>query len=327
MKILIDMSNSPHVLFFRPIIKELEKKGHKVFITARDHAQTTPLLELFQMKYELIGKHAGKSMYKKLLNAVKRVLSIARYINKVKPDVVLSHQSPYVIYAAFMKGVKSIYIFDNDQAKQQNKVTFPVATKIMIPEPLKNKFPKFIAYPGTKESVFLSSWEDNYEGLEQIKKIKKKKILIRTEISSAAYHKGKSLVDVTKKLSRKYQIIVSPRTDGQKKEYKKIKGVIVLEKPVDGPTLIKNVDMVMGGGGSMNREAAVLGKAVISLYSGELLETDKYLIKKGLKVHNLNPAYELIEKVMKKKVKPLDYKKLGKEAINKIIDVIEGLKK
>ena len=71
------MSNSPHVLFFRPIIKELEKRGHKVIITTREHAQTKQLLDLFGMKYTLIGKHAGKSIFKKLLNAISRVFELS----------------------------------------------------------------------------------------------------------------------------------------------------------------------------------------------------------------------------------------------------------
>lgn len=317
------MSNSPHVLFFRPIIKELEKNGHEVIITAREHAQTKQLLDLFKMKYVLIGKHAGKSIFKKLLNAMSRVFQLSKYVSKENPDVCLSHQSPYIIYAAFLNGKDSIYLFDNDQAKLQNYLTFPIATKVMYPESLSYKKNKFIMYPGLKESVYLSSWPDNENGLEKIKKIKKKKILIRTEISSSAYHTGESLVNVVKKLATKYQIILSTRNDDQKKEYNKIKGLIILDKPVDGPTLIKNVDIVMGGGGTMNREAAVLGKPVISLYSGKLLASDIYLAEKGLTVHNLNPSFELIEKTINQKKHKIDFVDLGKEAVKKIVSEIE----
>lgn len=319
------MSNSPHVLFFRPIIKELEKRGHNVIITAREHAQTKQLLDLFGMKYCLIGKHAGKSIFKKLLNAVLRVFELSRYVSKENPNVCLSHQSPYIIYAAFLNGKRSIYIFDNDQAKLQNYLTFPLATKIMHPESLSYNKNKFIMYPGLKESVYLSSWPDNEIGLEKIKKIKKKKILIRTEISGSAYHSGDSLVHVVKRLASKYQIIISPRNEEQKKSYEEIKGVIILEAPVDGPTLIKNVDLVMGGGGTMNREAAVLGKPVISLYSGKLLASDNYLIERGLMVHNPNPSFELIEEIINKRGRKINFAKMGKEAVKKKIKEIESL--
>lgn len=82
MKILIDITNSPHVLFFKPIILELKKRGHIIDIIARDHAQTKPLLDIFGMKYTLIGKHVGKGKFRKLAHAISRVLQIAKYIKQ-----------------------------------------------------------------------------------------------------------------------------------------------------------------------------------------------------------------------------------------------------
>ena len=40
MKIWIDLDHTPHVPVFRPLLKELEKRGIEVVITARDFAQT-----------------------------------------------------------------------------------------------------------------------------------------------------------------------------------------------------------------------------------------------------------------------------------------------
>jgi hypothetical protein len=173
MKILIDMSNSPHVLFFRPIIKELEKRGYEVKITAREHAQTIELLKLFGMKYKLIGKHAGKNLFKKLFNAFGRIKEISKYINEENPNICLSHQSPYIIYAAFLNGKKRIYIFDNENAKLQNKMTFPLANRIICPEAITFSGEKFVKYPGVKEAIYLRDTTKNEKGLEKIKNIKK----------------------------------------------------------------------------------------------------------------------------------------------------------
>jgi hypothetical protein len=38
-KIWIDIDNTPHVPFFIPIIRELEKRGHSVVVTASDAFQ------------------------------------------------------------------------------------------------------------------------------------------------------------------------------------------------------------------------------------------------------------------------------------------------
>src|SRR5688500_5209978 len=44
MRIWIDVTNSPHVLFFRPLLELLRADGHDVRVTAREYAQTLELL-------------------------------------------------------------------------------------------------------------------------------------------------------------------------------------------------------------------------------------------------------------------------------------------
>ncbi|MBM3677781.1 MAG: DUF354 domain-containing protein, partial [Actinobacteria bacterium] len=45
MRAWIDMTNSPHVPFFRPLIRLLEERGHEVVVSARAFAQTLELLD------------------------------------------------------------------------------------------------------------------------------------------------------------------------------------------------------------------------------------------------------------------------------------------
>ena len=46
-----------------------------------------------------------------------------------------------------------------------------------------------------------------------------------------------------------------------------------------------HADLVISGGGSMNREAAVLGTLTYSLLKGKLAAVDRHLIEKGRMVH------------------------------------------
>jgi predicted glycosyltransferase len=73
----------------------------------------------------------------------------------------------------------------------------------------------------------------------------------------------------------------------------------------------------------MNREAAVLSVPVISLYSGDLLAVDRYLIEKELMVNDPNPALGLIKRIIESKPKKVNFDKLGKEALDIIIREIE----
>jgi hypothetical protein len=43
MRIWIDLANTPHVLFFEPVIRELQRRGHAITLTARRFASTLPL--------------------------------------------------------------------------------------------------------------------------------------------------------------------------------------------------------------------------------------------------------------------------------------------
>ena len=47
MRVWIDITNSPHVVIFRPIIARMRARGHEVTVTAREFAQTIGLLERF----------------------------------------------------------------------------------------------------------------------------------------------------------------------------------------------------------------------------------------------------------------------------------------
>ena len=61
-RIWIDLTNSPHVTFFRPILRRLDAIGVDWEVTARDFAQTVGLLERFGIRHTVIGRHGGAGL-------------------------------------------------------------------------------------------------------------------------------------------------------------------------------------------------------------------------------------------------------------------------
>jgi len=57
MKIWVDIANSPQVLFMRPIVKELEKRGHSLVITTRRHSGTVALADRYGLSHTVMGAH------------------------------------------------------------------------------------------------------------------------------------------------------------------------------------------------------------------------------------------------------------------------------
>jgi len=55
MRIWIDLANTPHVLFFEPVIRELERRGHAITLTARRFANTLPLAMARGLQPRVIG--------------------------------------------------------------------------------------------------------------------------------------------------------------------------------------------------------------------------------------------------------------------------------
>lgn len=66
-RIWIDLDNSPHDPFFRPIIEELERRGYLLTLTARDAFQVADLTKLHSLQCKSIGRHFGKDPFMKVL--------------------------------------------------------------------------------------------------------------------------------------------------------------------------------------------------------------------------------------------------------------------
>src|SRR5256885_12234918 len=75
-KIWVDLDNSPHVPFFRPIIQELRKRNYEVLITARNAYQVRELLEFYGVSGKIVGRHYGKYKVLKALGTCWRALAL-----------------------------------------------------------------------------------------------------------------------------------------------------------------------------------------------------------------------------------------------------------
>ncbi len=89
MRIWVDLTNSPHVLVMRPVIRALEGRGAQVHVTARDFAQTLGLLERFGIAHEAIGHHRGGRLAAKGLGLASRSLALANWAKGRRFDAAL----------------------------------------------------------------------------------------------------------------------------------------------------------------------------------------------------------------------------------------------
>jgi len=336
MKIWIDLTNSPHVNFFAGMIRDL-RKDHQVILTCRPLANTIDLLDLEGFDYNVVGTHYGASKIKKLLGFPVRVWQLFWFLRKQKIDVAISHSSFYSPLTSRLLGVPSVYLNDNEHASG-NRISFLCAEKIMVPEFLSlesvvsqgGKTCKILQYSGVKEGVYLWRFKAGDSELEDIfPKNGRKNIVIRSEPWTAQYYSGrKNFMDqLLIELVGKYNVIMLPRGVEQKEHYMQAKftGLVVPEKSIFLNEIMESCDLFIGAGGTMTREAAVLGMPTISVYQDKPLEVDKYLIDRRFMVHEMNPTVGFIVDFLGSTHKGdarADLMNKGKEACAMITDTL-----
>lgn len=292
-RVWIDLDNSPHVPFFAPIIKELENRGHIVLVTARNFAQVTQLAELMHLRYKTIGRHYGKNYLLKIAGVVIRAGQLASVIRHADLDLAVSHGSRAQLLLATVLRVPSVVISDYEYATEF-KVIRP--SRMIVPEMIPSgswDIPNdcVLHYPGIKEDVYVPQFTPDPTLLTELS-LPDRSILVtlRPPASHAHYHNPESdhiFAAVMNWLVGKQNVVtvVLPRTAGQEQEIRKQWGkyfdsgqLVVPSQAVDGLNLMWHSDLVISGGGTMNREAAALHLPVYSTFRGKIGAIDQYLV-------------------------------------------------
>lgn len=295
-RIWIDLDNSPHIPFFAPIIEELERQGYKIVLTARDAYQVCELADRFQFSYIKVGRHWGKRTVLKIFGTCMRVAGLLPVIARERPDLAISHGSRSQILVAKLLGIPSLCMFDYEFAGSLAilKPTWSMTPTVIPTSSLENKSKRLLQYPGIKEDVYIPAFRPDPSikerlGLDDGSII----VVVRPPADEAHYRSPKSdeLFAATLRLlgsTPNVRVILSPRNRHQEENlratwsaYIASAKFILLEHAEDGLNLMWHSDLVISGGGTMNREAAALGIPVYSIFRGKIGAVDNYLSQHG----------------------------------------------
>jgi len=296
--IWIDLDNSPHVPFFVPIINELEKKGHRVVLTARDTFQVLGLADYYKLDYARVGKHYGANKLLKILGTMWRSAQLAQVILKHKPDISLSHGSRSLILLSSVLRIPTILLFDYEHATRLPGIRpiLGIAPEVIEASRIAKQFQRGIrTYDGLKEDVYVASFQPDSSILRQLNLNEDEIIVtIRPPATEAHYHNPESeklFYESVEFLGKcpNVRMVILPRNDKSQREFvyrtwPRWCGegkIIVPDRVVNGLDLVWHSDFVISGGGTMNREAAALGVPVYSIFRGPIGAVDRYLAEKG----------------------------------------------
>jgi uncharacterized protein len=292
MNIWIDLANSPQVLFFRPIIALLQSRGHQLRITSRDFAQTVALADEYGMVHTPIGRHGGKKWTRIIQTSVGRALGLRNWVRKQPEfDLAVSHNAYTQALAATICNIPFVTLMDYEY-QPLNHFCFRLAKRVIVPasfpDEMLRKFGaanKTFKFDGLKEEIYLADFQPEANFLKSQSLCPEKiNIVVRPPAPWTAYHRFENSLfdDVLSFLAKSENstIIFLPRIPSQGDWARKLgfSNLIVPPKTLNGPNLLYAADLVISGGGTMNREAATLGTPTYTVFKGKMGAVDKFLI-------------------------------------------------
>jgi hypothetical protein len=267
-----------------------------VVLTARDNAQTAELARERWPSIAVIGGQSPKARAAKAATIAQRVDDLRRWARRVRPDVALSHNSYAQIVAARAARIPAVTAMDFEH-QPANHLAFRLARTVLLPEVLPAAAlrrqgatsRKVVRYPGLKEELYIGDFEPDPEILEKlgIQGRPPAVVLIRTPPSRAVYHHFDNPLfeDVLRAacdlpgavcvaLARHPEQAVAIDRLG-------LSNCLVPRAAIDSRSLMYAADLMIGAGGTMTREAALIGIPTWTLFAGTAPAVDEWLVSQG----------------------------------------------
>jgi predicted glycosyltransferase len=302
-KVWLDFENSPHVPFLAPFRERFLSQGWDVLCTARDRAQTLPLLQLYGFDHEADPDPIPTTRIGKALAILNRTFSLIFRFRSQRPDLAISHGSRAQCLAARILGIPCITFLDYEFVEQglfrhccrQILVPEVIDTEVSNPSPSHSRYQ---TYPGIKEEIYLGAPAPGSVGADAFDDAQVPhssiRILARPPATRSHYVAdsqegvGSLFERVLHQLLDHHSahvLLLSRYGDAQTWRSRlpadKASRIHIPEKVYDCRELLTTADLVVGAGGTMTREAATLGIPAITAFPGTLGAVDKYLVESG----------------------------------------------
>jgi predicted glycosyltransferase len=295
-KVWIDLDNTPHVPFFEPIMREFRARGYDVLCTARDAFQVCDLARQRGVEFHQVGRHSGKNRMRKAFGLFYRAMQLLPWALREKPVLAISHGSRAQIIACKLLNIPSVLIEDYEHADYPPSMRprWEIVPESIGDEGLCCAPDHARRYPGLKEHVYVRNFRPDAAVLAQLG-LKEQHLIVtvRPPATEAHYHteRGESLFFELMNFllnDPRVRIILMPRNAKQADWIRQNKPgwfsnsrVVIPAGPMDGLNVIFHSDLVVSGGGTMNREAAALGVPAYSILAGKVGAVDRALEKRG----------------------------------------------
>ncbi len=311
-KVWLDALTPKQALLATSLAKVLLSKGYNVLLTVRDYDYTVRVAEKHGFKPVIVGGYGGSRLVGKLVADLERAKNLVNIVERESPDVLIAYPNPSASRVAFGLKIPYIALTDSPHSIPASRLSLPLADIIVfsycIPhesiEAYTYSRTRLIQYNGFDELEWIKTEKPDIKVIESLGLKEKEYIIVRLEERYAAYYPKDQAVrvsEIVEKLAGKTTIVALPRYGDQWEELKEIKNVIVLSDPVHGVSLEYYAAAVVSGGGTMTREAALLGVPGINLFPRKLV-VDECVMRLGFplyKARNISEALEILNNILR----------------------------
>ena len=218
--------------------------------------------------------------------------------------------------------------------------TWVICPEVIPDEAVKLSKDHILRYRGIKEDVYVPCFKSDPAtraklGLTDADLV----VTIRPPATEAHYHRPESDVlfrGVIDYLAEQpnVRMVVLPRNSRQDAFLRETwpqliaaKKVIIPEQVLDGMNLIWHSDLVVSGGGTMNREAAALGVPVYSIFRSQIGKVDQYLTDTGRLILLEDVADARKKLKIERRSHPAEPEDKERQAMTDIVDEIASVLK
>lgn len=340
-KIWIDLENTPHIPFFKPIIRELKQRGYPVVLTARDAYQTCEMADRYGLEHTKIGRHYGKNRLLKGWGLFARGYQLLPFARQEHPQLALNHGSRTQSLVCNALGIPTVTIMDYEYTAEafflrpRWEILPSVVSSDAIPHQNSGGVRK---YSGIKEDVYVPDFVPDPSllmllGLSSDDLV----VTVRPPATEAHYHNPESDVLFRAAMERfcnvpHVKVVVLPRNKRQEQEISEAwpqwladRRIVIPQQVVDGLNLLWYSDLAVSGGGTMNREAAALGIPVYSIFRGRIGAVDRHLADEGRLVM-IETVQDVADKIrLQPRDKSAAIALAPRKALGEIVDHIEEI--
>ena len=301
MRIWADLENLPDVPFFAPLLRELEARGHALFLTARVEKDLPELCARRGWRIDaVVGRHHGGSRARKTVGGLARAAGLTRAARGFRPDLLVNFASRPAVLAAAILRARIFTFFDYEHValplvgRLSHRICVPedaapaAAARLGIPEE------RLARLPGTKEDAY--AWDFTPTALRPRLGVPGDAVfaLMRPPAAAAHYHDARSetifdaLLESAAARPEVHVRVLSRGPEDRRRLEERFSShprIRHMDARGDGLDLIWNADLVVSGGGTMTREAAALGRPSYSVFTGTMGAVDRRLFEEGRIAH------------------------------------------